>query len=235
MATGGGHSQLEETLSVAGVPVMTKKSFINTERDIGEMWRHALNQSMAEAGRKEKELAIKNGRFCEGVSAITVIVDGGWSKRSHKHSYNAKSGVAIIIGKVTGKLLYIGVRNKYCQACAMHIPQDRHTCYKNWNASSSEMETDILLEGFLEAERVHGVHYTKFISDGDSSVHPTLIQNVPGWGHAIQKLECANHMCKCYHGVLEQIVKDNPSYKGSGGQAAGECSAMCHKNEKQGD
>ena len=36
-----------------------------------------------------------------GYPAITVIVDGGWSKRSHKHSYNAKSGVAIIIGKQT--------------------------------------------------------------------------------------------------------------------------------------
>ena len=37
---------------------------------------------------------------------------GGWSKRSHKHSYNANSVVAIIIGKATGKLLYLEVRNK---------------------------------------------------------------------------------------------------------------------------
>ncbi len=79
------------------------------------------------------------------------------------------------------------------------------------------METDILLEGFIQAERIHGVRYTKFIGDGDSSVHPTLIQSVPGWGHMIQRLECANHMCKCYGGALEQLVKDNPSYKGSGG------------------
>ena len=34
-----------------------------------------------------------------------ITVDGGWSKRSHKHSYNAKSGVAVVIGKATGKLL----------------------------------------------------------------------------------------------------------------------------------
>ena len=37
------------------------------------------------------------------------------------------------------------------------------------------METDIILEGFLEAERVHRVRYTEFIGNGDSSVHPTLI------------------------------------------------------------
>ena len=73
------------------------------------------------------------------------------------------------------------------------------------------------MEGFLEAETVHGVRYTQFIGDGDSSVHPTLIQNVPGWGNAIKKHECANHTCKCYRGALEQLVQNNPSYKGSGG------------------
>ena len=45
---------------------------------------------------------------------ITVIVDSGWSKYSHKHLYNAKSGLGIIIGKETGKISYLGVRNKYC-------------------------------------------------------------------------------------------------------------------------
>ncbi len=216
MSTGQGHSQLEESLSVLGVPVMTKSSFISTERDIGEQWKADLQQSMVKAGQEERRLAEEKGDFHEGVPQITVIVDGGWSKRSHKHSYNAKSGVAIIIGKETGRLLYIGVRNKHCHACTIGIPQKDHVCFKNWSASSSEMETDILLKGFLESEKVHGIRYTRFIGDGDSSVHPTLIQNVP-WGHAIQKLECANHACKCYRGALEQLVNSNPSYKGSGG------------------
>ena len=67
-------------------------------------------------------------------------------------------------------------------------------------ASSSEMETNILLEGFMEAERVHGLRYMKFIGDGDSSIHPTLIQNVPVWDHAIQKLECAT---TCLSAIVE--------------------------------
>ena len=93
MATGGGHKKLEEAMGVVGVPVMRKTSFIATERDIGEWWEQELLKSMAEAGREEKELAISRGDYHEGVPAITVIVDGGWSKRSHKHSYNANSGV----------------------------------------------------------------------------------------------------------------------------------------------
>ncbi len=165
MSTGVGHSQLEESMSVMGIPVMMKTSFINTERDLGMAWKDALHSSFAEAGQEERKIAEEKGSFHEGVPAIAVIVDGGWSKRSHKHSYNAKSGVGVIIGKETGKLLFIGVRNKYCHACARGINEEDHTCFRNWSASSSEMETDIILEGFLEAERVHGVRYTHSSSE----------------------------------------------------------------------
>ncbi len=65
------------------------------------------NFDRVKAGREEKRIAEEMGSFHEGVPAITIILDGGWSKRSHKHSYNGNSGVAIIIGKQTGKLLYI--------------------------------------------------------------------------------------------------------------------------------
>lgn len=57
MSTGGGHSQLEETMSVVGVPVMTNASFVQTERDIGEVWKLELQKTMTEAGREEKRLA----------------------------------------------------------------------------------------------------------------------------------------------------------------------------------
>ena len=49
------------------------------------------------------------GDYHDGVPAIcaiTVIVDGGWSKRSHRRSYNAKSGVGNIIGQKTKKILH---------------------------------------------------------------------------------------------------------------------------------
>ena len=64
---------------------MTKNSFIQTERGIGEWWRQELHESMAAAGKEEKRLAEHRGDYHQGVPAITVIVDGGWSKRSHKH------------------------------------------------------------------------------------------------------------------------------------------------------
>ena len=175
---------------------------------------------MIKAGKEEKRLAEQRKDFHQGVPAITVIIDGGWSKRSHKHSYNAKSGVAVVFGQVTGKLLHIGVRNKYCTACAQGSLPDKHVCYMNWADSSSEMETDIVLEAFKTAESKHGIRYMRFIGDGDSSVHPALLENVPVWGQDIKKLECANHACKCYRGSLEKLVTANPGYKGKGGLTA---------------
>ena len=82
MVTGGGHSRLEETMAVMGVPVMTKSSFIRIERGLGEEQKQKLIDSMAEAGREEKRLAEERGDYHEGVPSITVVVDGGWSKHS---------------------------------------------------------------------------------------------------------------------------------------------------------
>ena len=79
MTTDGGHSHLEETMSMLGVPVMTKANFISTEHDIGHWWKEKLAESMLEAGKEEKRLAEERGSFHESVPAITVIVYGGWS------------------------------------------------------------------------------------------------------------------------------------------------------------
>ena len=121
---------------------MSKNTVTHTERHIGEWWREQLHEKMQEAGKKKKRLAEERGDFNEGVPAITVIKDGGWSKCSHRYSYNAKSGVGIIIGQATGKLLYIGVRNKYCTACTQGITKENHTCFKNWDELSYQMESD---------------------------------------------------------------------------------------------
>ena len=109
MMTGGGASRLATTMAAVGVPSMSKQTFTTTERAWSAEMEKQLVLSMKQAGAEEKQIAIEHGRSHHGVPAITVIVDGGWSKRSHKHSYNAKSGVAIIIGKDTKKLLFLAL------------------------------------------------------------------------------------------------------------------------------
>ena len=114
---------------------------------------------MTKAGEEEQQLAIQKKESFEGVPAITVTVDAGWSKRSHKHSYNAKSGVAVIIGNATKKLLFLSVRNKYCAIGAVAenkgVAPKEHKCYRNWGVSSCGMESDMIVEEFRAAETMH--------------------------------------------------------------------------------
>nr|XP_037275869.1 uncharacterized protein LOC119168575 [Rhipicephalus microplus] len=116
MSIGSGHSQFEEAMAVMEIPAMSKGAFLRREESLGKCWKTVLFDQMIKAGKEEKKLAEEAGAFCEdGITPyITVIVDGGWSHRSHGHRYSANSSVAVIIGERTKKLLYLGVRNKLC-------------------------------------------------------------------------------------------------------------------------
>ena len=220
VATGGGPSHLNEITAAMDIPGMHTKTFVGIEKQIGQAWETLLAEEMKKAGEEERQMAIQKDDMFEGVPAITVTVDAGWSKRSHKHSYNAMSGVAVIIGNATKKLLFLTVRNKYCSVCAVAenkgVPPKQHKCYKNWDGSSSAMESDMIVEGFRAAETMHGVRYMRMVGDGDSSVHANIQTNVSGWGRHVAKIECANHSVKCYRNRLEKIVQDFPKYKGRG-------------------
>ena len=90
---------------------------------------------MFKTGREEKQIAEQSIKYHEGVPAITVVVDGGWSKWSHKHSYNANSGVGVTFGAATKKLLYISVRNKHCAACSIA----QNTVHHHHNTCASKI------------------------------------------------------------------------------------------------
>ena len=89
---------------------------------------------------------------------VTVIIDGGWSKRSHRHSYNAKSGVAIILGRWTGKLLHIGICNKYSTVCVQGVPKQKHK--KTGTSPHHRWRLISYWRAFSKAEATHGLRYT---------------------------------------------------------------------------
>ncbi|XP_069120879.1 uncharacterized protein [Argopecten irradians] len=219
IATGNGNAHLNEFIATCDAPGLGQSSFQRIEHQINTSWCEVLQKDIDNNIQEEKQIAISKGSYHQGVPAITVICDGGWSKRSHKHSYNALGGVAIIIGSETKKILHIGVRNKHCYICSCAetagTEPKPHECFRNWNNSSQSMESDIILEGFLKADH-YGIRYMKLIGDGDSSVFASIREKVPIWGPHVEKLECANHTCKCLRGNLEKLVIDNPSFKGKG-------------------
>ena len=112
IATGGEADHLIEQFNCVQVPSLSCRSFIQMERSLGIAFEAMVGENLLIAGQKEKQLAIQQENYHNGVPAITVVVDGGWSKCSHKHSYNANSGVGVIFGAATKALLFIGIRNK---------------------------------------------------------------------------------------------------------------------------
>ena len=71
-------------------PLPTSKGYTRlytkTEQFLSDTIRDLLAETMTAAGEKEGKLAVEKGHYHQGVAAITVVVDGGWSKRSHKHT-----------------------------------------------------------------------------------------------------------------------------------------------------
>ena len=109
IVTGGGADHLTEQLACVQVPSLSTPSFIHLESIMGATLEAMVGRNLLIAGQKERQLAIEQGNYHNGVPAITVIVDAGWSKRSHKHSYSANSGVGVIFGAATKALLSIGI------------------------------------------------------------------------------------------------------------------------------
>ena len=169
--TGCGYSQLQEFSSTLNIPCMSYNKFRKLEENFQEIFQEECWNSMLQAGQEESFLAKEAGEIDDtGVPVITVVADGSWAKRSYRSNYNSKSGAACIVGQRTGKLLFLGIRNKYCTTCHNGTNKN-HLCFKNWNGSSTSMESDIILEGFKQSMTMHGLKYGFLVADGDSSVY----------------------------------------------------------------
>ena len=81
-----------------GIPSVNQGQYSKIKTQIGSWWSEVLQEEMRKAGEEERAIAIANNDFHERVPAITVVCDVGWSKRSHKHTYNAMGGLEWYLG-----------------------------------------------------------------------------------------------------------------------------------------
>ena len=95
MSTSGGLTWLNSTLALVDVPGMQKRMYTATEEFLGKEMHTHLAQSMQEVA-KEKRHAVAMHSFHQRIPSITMLRDGSWSKRSHKHSYNTTLRVELL-------------------------------------------------------------------------------------------------------------------------------------------
>ncbi|XP_067203566.1 uncharacterized protein [Linepithema humile] len=212
---GNGYAQLEEFCAGINIPCMSEKTYIKYRENVVDDFQKIAMESMKMAGELEKQLALERNETINGIPYITVVADGSWMKRSYGNTYDSLSGVGAIIGYRTRKVLFIGIRNKFCTVCDMaerigHEPHS-HKCYKNFdrNASSTRMESDAIAEGFKNSLEMHGLIYRTVIADGDSSVYQSIKNNAPYREQkvTVRKIECSNHLLRNLSKKLKTVAE----------------------------
>ncbi|XP_039299425.1 uncharacterized protein LOC120355167 [Nilaparvata lugens] len=162
ITNGGGFLALQRLLSSMNIHAMNKKTYEKHEALISKDWEETAIEEMRKAAEEEIRLAKERGDVNnEGVPLLTVVADGSWAKRSYRRNYNSLSGMAAIVGYHTRQVLYFGVKNKYCVTCTRKPGDTHHTCFKNWNGSSSSMEAATIVEGFLASGGMYNVQYAR--------------------------------------------------------------------------
>lgn len=115
----------------------------------------------------------------------------------------------LLLAKKQKKVLYVGIRNKYCCICARAVSRNEtaidHVCFKNWTKASTGMEADIIVEGFKKSIALHGIKFGYLVGDGDSSVLKRLTEAQPYPDRVVQKIECRNHLLRNYCTRLREL------------------------------
>ncbi|XP_050303674.1 uncharacterized protein LOC126741321 [Anthonomus grandis grandis] len=217
ISTGIGFSAAEEFMSVLNIPFMSPNTYQQRHEIVGDIIRKSAWKAMEEAAKEESDLAKELGEVDKNnCPYITVVADGAWSKRSYNVNYDAASGVACIIGQRTGKLLFLGIRNKYCSFCARATakkidPIPEHVCYKNWSNTSTAMESDIIVEGFRKSLEMYNIIFKRLVGDGDSSVYKKLVKARPYGSLLVDKVECKNHLLRNFCAKIREICNKKRS------------------------
>lgn len=210
---GSGFYHLQEFLTQMNVPCFSNTTYDSISKEQQADWWEMATKSALEA-LQDEVLQAKNAGLVDskGNALIAVIADGSWGKRSYGKGFNSLSGCAVIIGLRTKKVIWFGVRNKYCHVCKIaqskNTPVREHECNKDFSGPSSSMEPDILLEGFKKCEE-HGARFYKFIADGDSSTYKALrdLRIYQNPDLFIEKLECVNHLYRNFRSKFNFISK----------------------------
>lgn len=216
--TGIGFAQLEELFAAININCMSEPSYIKTRDEITLAFEKSATDSMEEAMEEERNLAFANGDYImyngRKIAVIAVVTDGQWGRRSYGHGYNALSGAVAIVGYRTNKVLYKGVKNKFCSRCDYYLKKGaqppQHHCFKNFdaNVSSSKMESDAIVEGFQDSLK-HDLIYKTFVADNDSSVWKAILDANPydDQNIVVEKVECSNHLLRNCCKKVESIAK----------------------------
>lgn len=205
VSIGLGFYHLQEFLAHMDVTCMSYSTFHRLDTKLQDDWWRLSKQFEADALTEEIRLAKLYNQVDSGGNAlIEVEIDGSWCKRSFGNNFSSLSGCAAIIGRRTNKIIYSGVKNKYCHVCKIAeskgVTPRTHNCKKNYEGPSSGMETEIILDGFKFCDQI-GARFHKLVGDGDSSTYKAIrdLKLYTNPDIDTEKFDCENHVYKNFN------------------------------------
>lgn len=210
ISTGNGFTQLKKFLANLNIPPMSQYVYNKNHMILSKDIKETAKKTMEDAAEIEriKATELKQIDSTSDNPMITVVADACWSKRSYRTNYSALSGAATVVGNYTKKVLWIGVKNKYCSVCKGNSNSPEHNCNINYVGPSTGMEAALVSEGFRSSQELHGLIYNKLIGDGDSSVNKALQSNKPYKHVEIEKIECRNHLLRNFRSKIITLSKE---------------------------
>lgn len=178
------------------------------------------NNSIKQAGEEEKQKSEENNES----RGITVSGDGSWRKRGFSSLY----GIVSLIGWLTGKIVDVTVKSKYCKACEFWKDKTGTAEYEEWHGShvnecqsnhegsSGKMEVDAVIEMFSRSESLHNLKYANYIGDGDSKTFKGILESHPYSDFEVCKKECIDHVQKRMGTRLRNLKKKQKGLGGKG-------------------
>ncbi|XP_049819332.1 uncharacterized protein LOC126264655 [Aethina tumida] len=89
------------------------------------------------------KIQVQHNKRCTGGQLVYLkeVRYGGWSKRSYGHTYNANSGAAVIIGKTTGKVLFM-VIPQFLKILKKRYHMDTSACKQYLCTNTGDVSND---------------------------------------------------------------------------------------------
>jgi hypothetical protein len=212
---GKGFKGLDVILGHMDLPNMVHKTFDNTATFIGSYASTVVKETIKTAQLEEKSKLIALGSKMDEHNNYKGegVTDGGWQKRSYNHNGNSLSGVGVLIGKQTGKILDSEVLSVQCKVCEVakrkKLEVKSHNCTALWTKSTKAMESEIAVRMWNRSEE-YGIHFDTQIGDEDSTTQSRLQNDVATHLQPTNKKSDFLHIKRnfCNH-----LFKLKPSYK----------------------
>ena len=209
LATGLLHAGLsivsvQRFLECLDIPPPSRNCIKQREREVGPVFEKVANETCKSALELETVLSSSDGHL--GPVDITASYDMGWQRRSSGRAYNSRSGVGVLIGKESGKLLAYSSRISNCKQCEVNETKKKtkvHDCRLNWQGSSKAMEGDVAVE-LVKSVESEKCRISTIIGDDDATTISKVEKSVD---YAVNKLSDFNHSKKTVANDLYDLQK----------------------------